>query len=81
MMLVLSAGGATFETQERRRPEKIAVDLKPGPMEAMMARTSRRSVPQIFIDTVHVGGYDDLAALDRAGQLDTLLQTTGANAP
>ena len=50
-------------------------------MEAMMARTSRRSVPQIFIDTVHVGGYDDLAALDRAGQLDTLLQTTGANAP
>ena len=59
--------------------KKIAVDLESGPMEAMMARTGRRSVPQIFIGAVHVGGYDDLAALDRAGQLDALLQTTGAN--
>ena len=54
--------------------KKIAVDLEPGQMEAMMARTGRRSAPQIF-----VGSYDDLAALDRAGQLDALLQTTGAN--
>ena len=61
--------------------KKIAVDLEPGPMEAMMARTGRRSVPQIFIGAVHGGGYDDLAALDRAGRLDALLQTTGANAP
>lgn len=61
--------------------KKIAVDLEPGPMEALMARTGRRSAPQIFIGAVHVGGYDDLAALDRAGQLDALLQTTGAHAP
>ena len=61
--------------------KKIAVDLEPGQREAMIARTGRRSVPQIFIGEVHVGGYDDLAALDRAGQLDALLQTTGAHAP
>jgi len=34
-------------------------------------------VPQIFIGAVHVGGYDDLAALERTGQLDALLQVTG----
>lgn len=61
--------------------KKIAVDLDPGQREIMIARTGRRSVPQIFIGAVHVGGYDDLAVLDRAGQLDALLQTTGANAP
>lgn len=60
---------------------KIAVDREPGQIEAMMARTGRRSVPQIFIGAVHVGGYDDLAALDRAGQLDALLQITGADVP
>ena len=61
--------------------KKIAVDLESGQMKAMMARTGRRSVPQIFIGEVHVGGYDDLAALDRAGRLDALLQTTGADVP
>jgi glutaredoxin 3 len=39
----------------------------------MMARTGRRTVPQIYIGDHHVGGYDDLAALDRAGKLDALL--------
>ncbi len=59
--------------------KKIAVDLDPGQREIMIARTGHRSVPQIFIGEVHVGGYDDLAALDRAGQLEALLQTAGAN--
>lgn len=54
--------------------QKIAVDREPGLLETMISRTGRRSVPQIFIGEVHVGGYDDLAALDRAGQLDALLQ-------
>jgi len=39
----------------------------------MMQRTGRRTVPQIYIDAVHVGGYDDLVALDRAGRLEPLL--------
>ena len=59
--------------------KKIAVDLEPGQLEIMIARTGRRSVPQIFIGEVHVGGYDDLAALDRRGELDALLQATGAD--
>lgn len=59
--------------------KKIAVDREPDQLAAMIARTGRRSVPQIFIGTVHVGGYDDLVALDRAGQLDALLQIAGAD--
>ncbi|MBI3523354.1 MAG: glutaredoxin 3 [Betaproteobacteria bacterium] len=53
--------------------EKIRVDLEPARREEMMTRTGRRSVPQIFIGTTHVGGFDDLAALDQAGGLDPLL--------
>lgn len=53
--------------------EKIRVDLEPEQREAMMARTGRRTVPQIYIGDTHVGGFDDLAALDRAGGLDPLL--------
>jgi glutaredoxin 3 len=59
--------------------KKIAVDREPDQLTTMIARTGRRSVPQIFIGAVHVGGYDDLAALDRAGQLDALLQIAGAD--
>ncbi|MBP9714143.1 MAG: glutaredoxin 3 [Sterolibacterium sp.] len=53
--------------------EKIRVDLEPARREEMMTRTGRRTVPQIYIGTTHVGGYDDLAALDHAGQLMPLL--------
>ena len=53
--------------------EKILIDADPAQREAMMARTGRRTVPQIYIGDHHVGGYDDLAALDRAGKLDELL--------
>ena len=53
--------------------EKILIDADPTQRETMMARTGRRTVPQIYIGDHHVGGYDDLAALDRAGKLDALL--------
>ena len=53
--------------------EKIRVDLEPTQREAMMELTGRRTVPQIFVGDTHVGGYDDLSALDRAGKLDVLL--------
>lgn len=53
--------------------EKVRVDSQPELRVAMMEKTGRRSVPQIYIDGEHVGGYDDLAALDRAGELDKLL--------
>ncbi len=54
--------------------EKIRVDLDPEQREAMMTRTGRRTVPQIYIGETHVGGFDDLAALDRAGGLEPLLK-------
>lgn len=53
--------------------DKIRVDLDPAQRMEMMEKTGRRTVPQIYIGDTHVGGYDDLAALDRAGQLDPLL--------
>ena len=54
--------------------EKIRIDLDPARRDEMMAKTGRRTVPQIYIGDVHVGGFDDLAALDRAGKLDPLLR-------
>ena len=53
--------------------DKIRVDLQPEQRVAMMEKTGRRTVPQIYIGDTHVGGFDDLSALDRAGGLDTLL--------
>jgi glutaredoxin 3 len=53
--------------------EKIRVDLEPARRQEMMQRTGRRTVPQIYVGERHVGGYDDLAALDREGGLDPLL--------
>ena len=53
--------------------EKVRVDLDPARREEMMARTGRRTVPQIYIGEHHVGGFDDLSALDRQGGLDPLL--------
>ncbi|WP_432724033.1 glutaredoxin 3 [Jeongeupia wiesaeckerbachi] len=54
--------------------EKIRIDLDPAQREVMMQKTGRRTVPQIYIGETHVGGYDDLAALDRAGGLLPLLE-------
>lgn len=53
---------------------KIRVDLDPEQRIAMMERTGRRTVPQIYIGETHVGGFDDLYALDQAGGLDPLLK-------
>jgi glutaredoxin 3 len=53
---------------------KIRVDLEPERRVEMMEKTGRRTVPQIYIGETHVGGYEDLAALDRAGRLDELLR-------
>lgn len=52
---------------------RIRVDTEPGLWEAMSAKTGRRTVPQIYIGELHVGGFDDLNALDKAGRLDALL--------
>ena len=53
--------------------EKILIDTDPVQRAEMMQKTGRRTVPQIYIGDTHVGGYDDLAALDRAGKLSALL--------
>jgi glutaredoxin 3 len=53
--------------------EKIRIDLDPSCRDEMIARTGRRTVPQIFVGPTHVGGFDDLSALDREGRLTTLL--------
>lgn len=53
--------------------DKVRVDLQPELRIAMMEKTGRRTVPQIYINGEHVGGYDDLASLDRAGALDKML--------
>lgn len=63
---LLKAKGVTAIT-------KIRVDLDPARRDEMMKRTSRRTVPQIYIGEQHIGGYDDLAALEHAGKLGKLL--------
>jgi glutaredoxin 3 len=54
--------------------EEVRVDLDPVQREHMMALTGRRTVPQIFIGDTHVGGCDDLMALDGTGNLHSLLK-------
>ena len=58
--------------------EKIRVDLHPERRIEMMEKTSRRTVPQIFIGATYVGGCDELVALDRAGKLAPLLNGEAA---
>ena len=53
--------------------EKIRIDLDPEQRNKMMAKTGRRTVPQIYIGEKHIGGYDDLARLDHKGELMPLL--------
>lgn len=55
------------------RYQEIRVDLEPNKLAEMMHRSQRRTVPQIFIDTYHVGGYDDMVGLDQDERLDPLL--------
>jgi glutaredoxin 3 len=54
---------------------EIDVEQFPGRRAEMIARSGRHTVPQIFIGSTHVGGYDDLAAMERAGKLDPLLRS------
>ncbi len=62
---LLQRKGASFE--------KVLLDDKPELMQEIIEKTGRYTVPQIFIGATHVGGYDDLAELDSAGELDPLL--------
>lgn len=55
---------------------RIRVDLEPSRRAEMDKKSGRRTVPQIWIGDRHVGGYDDLFELERAGELDALLQST-----
>lgn len=56
--------------------QEIRVDENPMLREEMTRISGRRTVPQIFVGETHVGGFDDLSALDRAGKLDPLLQAS-----
>ena len=55
---------------------RVRVDLEPARRAEMDQKSGRRSVPQIWIGERHVGGYDELYELERAGKLDALLQST-----
>ena len=57
--------------------EKLRVDLQPELRMEMVKQTGRRTVPQIYVNDVYIGGYDDLASLDHAGGLDELLSRSG----
>jgi len=61
--------------------EEIRIDLEAHRMQEMLDRSQRRTVPQIFIDDFHVGGFDDLAALDAQGGLDPLLGINSDESP
>jgi glutaredoxin 3 len=54
--------------------EKVRIDTDPARRDEMMERTGRRTVPQIYIGQTHVGGCDELYALEQQGRLDALLQ-------
>lgn len=58
--------------------EEVRVDLQPEERTRMVARTGRSTVPQIFVGQTHVGGYDDMMALHRAGRFEPLLVGEGA---
>ncbi len=62
-----------FLKSQGREWTEVRVDTDPAAREKMVTLTKRTSVPQIFIGDVHVGGYDDMMALQRAGKLEPLL--------
>ncbi len=80
-VLMYTTGSCGFCTQAERLLlrkgvsdiEKIRVDLEPSRRAEMMQRTGRRTVPQIYIGDEHIGGFEELAALERAGRLDPVL--------
>ncbi len=66
---LLSSKGVSFK--------EIDVEAKPSMLKHMMKESGQRTVPQIWVGTHHVGGFDQLSALDRAGKLDDLLKKEG----
>lgn len=62
-----------LQSRGMREIEKIRVDLQPELRVALIEKTGRRTVPQIYIGGEYIGGYDDLASLDQAGELTALL--------
>jgi glutaredoxin 3 len=62
-----------LESKGIKHIDKIRVDLDPTQRQVMMQKTGRRTVPQIYVGDTHVGGFDDLYALEQAGRLDPLL--------
>lgn len=60
---------------------EVRIDTDPAAREKMLAQARRSSVPQIFIGDTHVGGYDDMMALHRAGKLESLLARAGFDPP
>ncbi len=80
-ILIYTANLCPYCTMAKRLLDKkgvayaeINVDDKPGLREEMMLKTQRRTVPQIYIGDFHVGGFDNLYALDREKKLDPLLE-------
>jgi glutaredoxin 3 len=67
----------TLLEQKNVAYQEIDVDLDPKFREEMVARSKQRTVPQIFIGATHVGGCDELFALDSSGELDRLMQGAG----
>ncbi|MFN7783667.1 MAG: glutaredoxin 3 [Lysobacterales bacterium] len=63
-----------FLKQRGQSWEEIRVDLDPAARKEIVEKTGRTSVPQIFINGQHIGGFDDMVALDRAGGLAPLLE-------
>lgn len=62
-----------FLKSKQKEWTEVRIDLDPAEREKMITLTRRTSVPQIFVGDVHVGGYDDMMALHRAGKLEPLL--------
>jgi glutaredoxin 3 len=62
-----------FLKSKGREWTEVRIDTDPAAREAMLAKARRTSVPQIFVGDTHVGGYDDMMALHRAGKLEPLL--------
>ena len=58
---------------------EIKIDADPSQRDIMVKRSGRRTVPQIFAGDFHIGGFDDMAALDRKGELDAILAATVAS--
>lgn len=80
-ILIYSANLCPYCTMAKRLFDKkgvsyseINVDSKPGLHQEMMEKTRRRTVPQIYIGDLHVGGFDDLYALESSNKLDPLLK-------